>query len=148
MAASKFHFQLYRRLLCKFWQIGKTNANEHFPGAKPGYFAFGHETPEQHRVLAGAGLALMFDAIKPLGIQLATMPVGAPCPGATAGANFQLAYRASFLLPHRRSAWFRFGERLDEIADAADDVRGDERTREMLDKVALSLRRIVAFSSL
>jgi len=59
---------------------------------------------------------LMFEAIKPLGLLLARLPVGPDHPGATAGANFQLPYRASFLLPHRRSAWFRFAERLDELA--------------------------------
>jgi hypothetical protein len=45
--------------------------------------------------------------------------VGPGHPGATAGANFQLPYRSSFLLPHRRSAWLRFAERLDELADFA-----------------------------
>jgi len=59
---------------------------------------------------------LMFGAIRPLGLLLARLPVGPDHPGVTAGANFQLPYRASFLLPHRRSAWLRFAERLDELA--------------------------------
>ena len=80
------------------------------------YFAFGHETPEQRQVLAGAAVGLMFQAIKPLGLLLARLPVGPDHPGVTAGANFQLPFRASFLLPHRRSAWLRFAERLDELA--------------------------------
>ena len=80
------------------------------------YFAFGHETPEQRQVLAHAAVDLMFQAIKPLGLLLARLPVGPDHAGATAGANFQLPYRASFLLPHRRSAWLRFAERLDELA--------------------------------
>ena len=80
------------------------------------YFAFGHETPEQRQVLAHAVVGLMFQAIKPLGLLLAALPVGPDHPGVTAGANFQLPYRASFLLPHRRSAWLRFAERLDELA--------------------------------
>ena len=83
------------------------------------YFAFGHETPEQRQVLAGAAVGLMFQAIKPLGFLLARLPVGPDHPDLTAGANFQLPYRASFLLPHRRSAWLRFAERLDELADFA-----------------------------
>ena len=58
----------------------------------------------------------MFGAIKPLGLLLARLPVGPDHPGVTAGASFQLPYRASFLLPHRRSAWIRFAERLDELA--------------------------------
>jgi hypothetical protein len=80
------------------------------------YFAFGHETPEQRQILAHAAVGLMFGAIKPLGLLLARLSAGPDHPGATAGANFQLPYRASFLLPHRRSAWFRFAERLDELA--------------------------------
>jgi hypothetical protein len=83
------------------------------------YFAFGHETPEQRRILADAAVGLMLRAIKPLGLLLARLPVGRAHPEATAGANFQLPYRASFLLPHRRSAWLRFAERLDELAGYA-----------------------------
>lgn len=105
------------------------------------YFAFGHETDEQRAVLAREGIGLMFTAIKPLGLLLATMPVGPDHPGTTAGANFQLAYRASFLLPHRRSAWIRFCERLDEIAVAADAVPATGRARAVLDRVGADLRR-------
>jgi hypothetical protein len=87
------------------------------------YFAFGHETPEQRRILADAAVGLMFRAIKPLGLLLARLPVGPGHPGATAGANFQLPYRASFLLPHHRAAWIRFAERLDELAGYAAGLR-------------------------
>ena len=80
------------------------------------YFAFGHETPGQRQVLAHAAVGLMFQAIKPLGLLLARLPAGPDHPGITAGATFQLPYRASFLLPHRRSAWLRFAERLEELA--------------------------------
>jgi len=83
------------------------------------YFAFGHETPEQRQILANGAVGLMFRAIKPLGLMLARMPVGPEHLEATAGANFQLPYRASFLLPHHRSAWLRFAERLDELAGYA-----------------------------
>lgn len=86
------------------------------------YFAFGHETPEQRQVLASTAVGLMFTAIKPLGLLLARLPVGPEHPDATAGANFQLPFRASFLLPHRRSAWLRYAERLDELAVFADDL--------------------------
>jgi uncharacterized Fe-S cluster protein YjdI/CDGSH-type Zn-finger protein len=86
------------------------------------YFAFGHETSEQREVLASTAVGLMFRAIKPLGLLLARLPVGPDHPGVTAGANFQLPYRASFLLPHRRSAWIRYAERLDELAAFADGL--------------------------
>src|SRR4029453_16331846 len=80
------------------------------------YSAFGHEPPQQRQILATPAVGLMFRAIKPLGLMLARLPVGADHPDATAGANFQLPYRASFLLPHRRAAWLRYAERLDELA--------------------------------
>ena len=64
----------------------------------------------------------MFAVIKPLGLLLATLPVGPEHPGVTAGANFQLFYQKSFLLPHRRATWIRFTERLDEAAEFADGI--------------------------
>jgi hypothetical protein len=96
------------------------------------YFAFGTETPEQRQVLARVAVGLMFEAIKPLGSALARLPVGPECPGATAGANFQLPYRSSFLLPHRRSAWIRFAERLDELAVFAADLRPADARDELV----------------
>ena len=96
------------------------------------YFAFGHETPGQRTVLANAAVDLMFEGIKPLGLLLARLPVGPEHAEATAGANFQLPYRASFLLPHRRAAWIRFAERLEELAAFAADQHpeyGEETLR-------------------
>jgi hypothetical protein len=108
------------------------------------YFAFGHETDEQRHVLADVGITLMFIAIKPLGLLLAKLPVSDSSPEVTAGANFQLAYRASFLLPHRRSAWIRFAERLDEIAEAIDAVDAETDAAKVLDSVAGGLRDMSA----
>jgi uncharacterized Fe-S cluster protein YjdI len=102
------------------------------------YFAFGHETPEQREVLASTAVGLMFRAIKPLGLLLARLPVGPEHPGASAGANFQLPYRASFLLPHRRSAWIRYAERLDELATFAQNLQPAEG-REVLVSVSAAL---------
>jgi hypothetical protein len=107
------------------------------------YFAFGHETPGQRQVLAQAAVGLMFGAIKPLGLLLARLPVGPDHPGVTAGASFQLPYRASFLLPHRRSAWLRFAERLDELAGFADGLRLPAGADEVA-AVAAALRRTAA----
>lgn len=86
------------------------------------YFAFGHETGDQSQVLADATVTLMFGVIRPLGTLLASLPVGPSMPGATAGASFQLAYKSNFLLPHRRVAWIRFSERLDEAAAFAESI--------------------------
>jgi hypothetical protein len=107
------------------------------------YFAFGHETPGQRQVLAHTAVDLMFGAIKPLGLLLAALPVGADHPDVTAGASFQLPYRASFLLPHRRSAWLRFAERLDELAGFADRLHPPEGADEVA-SVAGALRRAAA----
>jgi len=105
------------------------------------YFAFGHETPEQREFLAHAAVGLMFEAIKPLGLLLAGLPVGPGHPGVTAGANFQLPYRSSFLLPHRRSSWIRFSERLDELAGFATGLEPSDG-RDVIHAVSTSLRRI------
>jgi hypothetical protein len=107
------------------------------------YFAFGHETSEQREVLANAAVDLMFQAIKPLGILLARLPVGPEHPGATAGANFQLPYRASFLLPHRRAAWIRYAERLNDLAAFASDVHPAEE-EDTLSEVAAALGKIAS----
>ena len=105
------------------------------------YFAFGHESGEQLALLANTAVGLMFSAIKPLGMLLATMPVGDEHPGVTAGANFQLAYRSNFLLPHRRVAWIRFAERLEEAAEFADSMEADGRTAQVVESVSEGLRR-------
>ncbi len=105
------------------------------------YFAFGHETNEQLGTLADAAVGLMFGAIKPLGLLLAALPVDDQSPGMTAGANFQLAYRANFLLPHRRVAWIRFSERLDEAAAFATGIEGDERVRSTMQSVGRTLEK-------
>ena len=107
------------------------------------YFAFGHETSQQRQVLAHSAVGLMFRAVKPLGLLLARLPVGPDHPDATAGANFQLPYRSSFLLPHRRSAWIRFVERLEELAAFADGVRLPGGSDVLVD-VAATLRRAAA----
>ena len=108
------------------------------------YFAFGEESDEELAVLAGASVHLMVGAIKPLGMLLATLPAGPEMPGATAGANFQLAYRGNFLLPHRRAAWIRFSERLGEAADFSDTIALPLEGRAVLEGVARVLRTVRA----
>ena len=85
----------------------------------------------------------MFEAIKPLGLLLAGLPVGPDHPGLTAGASFQLPYRVSSVLPHRRSAWLRFAERLHELADFADSLRPPVGADKVA-AVAVALRRAAA----
>jgi hypothetical protein len=108
------------------------------------WFAFGHETEGQSAALVHAAVGTMFGATKPLGLLLATLPVGEGHPGRTAGASFQLAYRSNFLLPHRRSAWIRFVERFEEAATFAREVDGSEEIREALAGVAQLLEKNAA----
>jgi hypothetical protein len=107
------------------------------------YFAFGHENEQQSQMLANTAVGLMFATIKPLGMLLASMPVGPEHPGITAGANFQLAYRSNFLLPHRRVAWIRFAERMEEAAEFADSIDADEAAKQVIGRVATFLRQAV-----
>ncbi len=106
------------------------------------YFAAMEETEEQRGALEHGFVTLMFAAIKPLGILLATLPVGLEHPGLTAGANFQLAYRSSFLLPHRRAAFIRFRERLEESASFAAGIHAPPDARTALDRVAGALAAV------
>ena len=108
------------------------------------YLAFGHETEGQSAALANASIETMFRAVKPLGLLLATLPVGDDHPGRTAGASFQLAYRSNFLLPHRRAAWIRFVERFEEAAAFAHGIEGDDATRATLGEVARFLEKTAA----
>lgn len=106
------------------------------------YLAHVGEDREQLGILARTAVTLMFDAIKPLGLLLATLPVGAEQPRVTAGANFQLFYQKSFLLPHRRASWIRFHERLDEAAQFASDIDATDGDRTVLEGVSSTLHRL------
>jgi hypothetical protein len=80
------------------------------------YFAHTDETPDQLGVLADASVGLMYEAIKPLGSVITTLPVGMDRPGVTAGPGFELFYQVDYLLPHRAAAWILMEERLRDAA--------------------------------
>jgi hypothetical protein len=82
------------------------------------------ESDSETTVLADVAVGLMYDAIEPLGRMLGTMPVGPECPGATAGAPFELFYQPDYLLPHHRAAWLLFAERLEDAASFATRLSG------------------------
>ena len=107
------------------------------------YFAFGEESDDELTLLARGAVGLMFGAIRPVGLLLATMPLGPEYPGATAGANFQLPYRSNFLLPHKRSAWIRFSERLDELAAFADGIKTSDEGHAVLHRTADGMRDLL-----
>jgi Ferritin-like len=108
------------------------------------FFANVGEDRDELGVLAHTAVHLMFAVIKPLGLLLARLPVGPEHPGVTAGANFQLFYQKSFLLPHRRATWIRFTERLDEAASFADAIAVAGEARAVLDEVGTTLHQLAA----
>src|SRR6266566_262162 len=81
------------------------------------FFAHTEETDPQLKALADATIALMFDAIKPLGDLVTTLPAGPDYPGRTAGPSFELFYESDYVLPHREAAWVLLVERIRQAAD-------------------------------
>lgn len=84
------------------------------------FFAHTDETGEELEKLGRATIRLMTNVTRPLGEALAKMPAGhdARLEGRTAGAGFGYN-RDVHLLPHKRSAWVFFGERLRDLATVA-----------------------------
>src|SRR5499427_6222916 len=80
------------------------------------FFAHTEETDAQLKALADASVNLMFQAIKPLGDLVTTLPAGPDYPGRTAGPSFELFYESDALLPHRRAAWILLTERIRQAA--------------------------------
>ncbi|MBV9691943.1 MAG: CDGSH iron-sulfur domain-containing protein [Ktedonobacteraceae bacterium] len=87
------------------------------------FFAHNEETEAELEQLSRATLRLMTTVIRPLGEVLTKMPVGSVAPsGKTAGPGFGYN-RDIHLLPHKRSAWVFFGERLWQLARIATKLR-------------------------
>jgi ferritin-like protein len=80
------------------------------------FFAHTEETDAQLKALADASVNLMFQAVKPLGELISTLPAGPEYPGKTAGASFELFYESDCLLPHRDAAWLLLTERILQAA--------------------------------
>src|SRR5271170_6920833 len=81
------------------------------------FFAHTEETDAQLKALADATVALMFQAIKPLGDLVTTLPAGPEYPGRTAGPSFELFYETDYVLPHREAAWILLTERIRVAAE-------------------------------
>jgi len=89
------------------------------------FFAHTEESEAELEQLSRATLRLMTTVIRPLAEVLTTLPVDSDAlPGRTAGPGFGYN-RDVQLLPHRRSAWTFFGERLWELATIATRLRLD-----------------------
>ena len=81
------------------------------------FFAHTEETDAQLKALADATVALMVQAIKPLGNLVTTLPAGQEYPGRTAGPSFELFYESDYVLPHREAAWILLAERVRQAAE-------------------------------
>jgi CDGSH-type Zn-finger protein len=94
------------------------------------FFAHTEETEDELERLGRATLRLMTNVTRPLGEALAKMPAGhdAQRDGKTAGAGFGYN-RDIHLLPHKRSAWIFFGERMHELAAIATRLRASAASR-------------------
>ena len=81
------------------------------------FFAHTEETDAQLKALADATVNVMFQAIKPLGDLVTTLPAGPDYPARTAGPSFELFYESDYVLPHREAAWILLTERLRQAAE-------------------------------
>src|SRR6266699_1056699 len=81
------------------------------------FFAHTEETDAQLKALAVASVNLMFQAIKPLGDLVTTLPAGPDYPARTAGPSFELFYESDTVLPHREAAWILLTEPLRQTAE-------------------------------
>ena len=95
------------------------------------FFAHTEETDAQLKALADATVALMLQAVGPLGDLITTLPAGPDYPARTAGPSFELFYESDYVLPHREAAWILITERLRQAAASAspDPVPADPRRR-------------------
>jgi CDGSH-type Zn-finger protein/truncated hemoglobin YjbI len=80
------------------------------------FFAHTEETDAQLKTLADASVAMMLQAIRPLGDLVTQLPAGPEYPGRTAGPSFELFYESDYVLPHRVAAWVLLTERIREAA--------------------------------
>ena len=88
------------------------------------YFVHSGETAEQVTVLARTAKHLMNWVMRPLGGILTTLPLGPERPGVLAGPAFEIVPPSLYMLPHRRAAWRILAERLQELADRAEQLSG------------------------
>jgi hypothetical protein len=75
------------------------------------FFTHTDETDEQLEVLVGSALDLMGKVLRPLAVDLTTLPVGPAFPGRTAGFGFEMYYVMGNMTPHREPAWALLAER-------------------------------------
>src|SRR5262249_43435917 len=106
------------------------------------FFAHTDETEAELERLSRATLRIMTTVIRPLGEALTKMPVGSPsCNGMTAGPGFGYNRDVS-LLPHKKSPWIFFGERLRELAIIAARLRSQTGLPKEIHEAAAALESL------
>lgn len=106
------------------------------------FFAHTEESEAELEHLSRATLRIMTTVIRPLGEALTKMPVGDPkFPGMTAGPGFGYNRDVS-LLPHKKSAWIFFGERLRELAITAGRLRSQAGVPREIEESAAALESL------
>ncbi len=103
------------------------------------FFAHTDESAAELEHVSRGTLRLMTTVIRPLGDALAKMPLGDQrFPGATAGPGFGYN-RDVELLPHKKSAWVFFGERLRELATIATQLQAENAVPTEVQEAAAAL---------
>jgi hypothetical protein len=81
------------------------------------YFTHTDETEEQLDTLIGVAMGLMTQVLRPLGLALTRLPVGAEHPGRTAAPTFEMSYNMGSLVSWRTAAWTVLAERIHLLAE-------------------------------
>jgi hypothetical protein len=108
------------------------------------FFLHGGETDDEFKLLSDISVDLMFNAIRPVGILLTTLPIDPDHPEVKAGASFETYRLGSHPLPHRYGAWVIIHERLVELADFSAHLKSNASVANELTVVESSLRTLAA----
>jgi hypothetical protein len=96
------------------------------------FFTHTDETDAQLGTLVETALSLMANVLRPLGVELTTLPVGPSHPGRTAGFAFEMYYVMGNMTPHREASWALLAERARILAHRCRQVaagRDDDAQR-------------------
>jgi Ferritin-like len=105
-------------------------------------FSNNGETEEQLKTLATASMEMMTSCLRPVGVMLTRMPAGYQYPHKAAGPSFEI-YSDTQPLPHLRSAWTYFHERMREIADQCQNLGQNPNMPQGLKRVAIVQQAMV-----
>jgi hypothetical protein len=88
------------------------------------YFLEGGESIERVAVLARTAKRLMAQVLRPTGIAMTALPVGAE-DGPRAGPSFRMVPTTFYVLPHRDAAWHVLRLRVRRMRDRAGELAAD-----------------------